>query len=156
MGKSDQEPWNKSQNDPIPDLRGFQPSHRKLIMNEDLNPASRLFGGRLMEWVDEAAALFCMTEIGTRSMATKKISEVIFNEPAHLGDVLEFLFRINAAGRTSVTVEAQVIAKAIAPQEISRLIVRCHLVFVTLDARGAPSPHGYKHHSSPNSAEQET
>lgn len=148
-GKNHQQPWDQSPTGPDPDLRGFRPTHRKLIMNEDLNPASRLFGGRLMEWVDEAAALFCMTEIGTRSMATKKISEVIFNEPAHLGDVLEFLFRIKAAGKTSVTVEAQVIAKAIAPRERSRLIVRCDLVFVALDANGQPTPHGYQHHPAP-------
>jgi acyl-CoA thioesterase YciA len=137
-------PWDEQPTGTAPDLTGFLPTHRKLIMNEDLNPANRLFGGRLMEWVDEAAALFCMTEIRTRSMATKKISEVIFNEPAHLGDVLEFLFRIKKAGRTSVTVEAQVIAKAISPTDRSRLIVRCDLVFVALDAEGIPMAHGYK------------
>ncbi len=122
----------------------YRPTHRKLIMNEDLNAAGRLFGGRLMEWVDEAAALYCMTEIATRSLVTKKISEVIFNNPAVVGDVLEFLFRVSHVGRSSVTIEAVVMAKAIAAEETERLIVQCDLVFVTLDNMGKPRAHGYK------------
>jgi acyl-CoA thioesterase YciA len=118
-------------------------THRKLIMHEDLNAAGRLFGGRLMEWIDEAAALFCMTQIATRSIVTKKISEVIFNEPANLGDVLEFIFRVKQAGTSSIVIEAQAIAMAIAPDEHRRTIVQCDLVFVCLGPDGKPAPHGY-------------
>lgn len=117
---------------------------RKLIMNGDLNAAGKLFGGRLMEWVDEAAGLFCMTEIGTRQIVTKKISEVIFNEPAHLGDVLELMLRIKNLGNSSVTVECLVMTKVIAPPDTSRLIVQCDLVFVAIDRNGRPSPHGFR------------
>lgn len=116
---------------------------RRLIMNEDLNAAGRLFGGRLMEWVDEAAALFCMTQMGTRHIVTKKISEVIFNEPADLGDVLEFLCRVKQGGRTSLTVECLVMTKQIDGNERKRLIVQCDLVFVAIDKHGRPSPHHY-------------
>jgi acyl-CoA hydrolase len=121
----------------------YTATHRKLIMTEDLNAAGRLFGGRLMEWVDEAAALFCMTEIAWRAIVTKKISEVIFNEAANLGDVLEFVFRVRQAGHTSITIEALVIAIAITPEERKRVIVQCDLVFVSLDEHGKPRPHGY-------------
>jgi len=116
-------------------------TNRKLIMQEDLNAAGRLFGGRLMEWIDEAAALYCMTQIGTRSIVTKKISEVIFNEPAHLGDVLEFVFRIKRTGTTSVVIESRAVAMAISKDERERLIVQCDLVFVALDRNGKPTPH---------------
>ncbi|MEY2986848.1 MAG: hypothetical protein RJB13_369, partial [Pseudomonadota bacterium] len=60
----------------------------RLIMPSDLNAANRLFGGRLLEWVDEIASLFCMTQLCRKQIVTKKISEVIFNEPADQGDVL--------------------------------------------------------------------
>ena len=116
---------------------------RKIVMGEDLNGAGRLFGGRLMEWVDENAALFCMTQMGTRQIVTKKISEVIFNEPADLGDVLEFLCRVKEAGRTSLTAQCRVMTKRIAKGDKRKLIVACDLVFVALGSDGRPTPHAY-------------
>jgi acyl-CoA hydrolase len=116
---------------------------RKIVMGADLNGAGRLFGGRLMEWVDENAALFCMAQMGTRQIVTKKISEVIFNQPADLGDVLEFLCRVKDAGRTSLTAECLVMTKRIAPADKQKLIVACDLVFVALGPDGRPAPHGY-------------
>lgn len=121
---------------------------RRLIMTEDLNAASRLFGGRLMEWVDEAAALFCMGQIRTRQLVTKKISEVIFNEPADLGDILEFLCRVKQPGKSSMTIECLVMTKVINPTERKRLIVQCDLVFVAIDAHGRSTPHEYNAQAS--------
>ena len=116
---------------------------RRLIMNGDLNATGRLFGGKLMAWIDEAAALFCMAQMGTRQIVTKKISEVIFNEPADLGDVLEFLFRVKQGGRTSLTVECQVVTKMIGDTDRKKLIVECDVVFVAIGKDGRPVPHRY-------------
>lgn len=116
---------------------------RKIVMGGDLNGAGRLFGGRLMEWVDENTALFCMAQMGTRQIVTKKISEVIFNQPADLGDILEFLCRVKTAGRTSLTAECLVMTKRIAPSDKLKMIVACDLVFVALDSEGRPAPHAY-------------
>ena len=33
---------------------------RRLVKPEDLNPANFLFGGRIMEWADEAGALYAI------------------------------------------------------------------------------------------------
>jgi acyl-CoA hydrolase len=115
----------------------------RLIMPGDLNAAGRLFGGRLMEWVDEIAALYCMTQLTRKQIVTKKISEVIFNEPADLRDVLEFFCRIKTVGRTSITIECLVMTKILAPTDRVKLIVACDLVFVSIDEHGHPEPHGF-------------
>lgn len=115
----------------------------RLIMPSDLNAANRLFGGRLMEWVDEIASLFCMTQLCRKQIVTKKISEVIFNEPADQGDVLEFLCRVKDAGRSSITIECLAVTKVISSHEVSRLIVACDLVFVAIGADGRPEAHGF-------------
>ncbi|MEN9827085.1 MAG: hypothetical protein RI953_2830 [Pseudomonadota bacterium] len=115
----------------------------RLIMPGDLNAAGRLFGGRLMEWVDEIAALYCMSQLARKQIVTKKISEVIFNEPADLRDVLEFFCRIKNVGRTSVTIECLVMTKILSPADRVKLIVACDLVFVSIDEQGRPEPHGY-------------
>lgn len=115
----------------------------RLIMPGDLNAADRLFGGRLMEWVDEIAALFCMIQLSRKQIVTKKISEVIFNEAADQRDVLEFLCRVKAAGKTSITIECLVRTKVFSAHERSKLIVACDLVFVAIDEHGRPEPHGF-------------
>lgn len=115
----------------------------RLIMPGDLNAADRLFGGRLMEWVDEIAALFCMTQLCRKQIVTKKISEVIFNEAADQRDVLEFLCRVKNIGRTSITIECLARTKVFSAQEQSKLIVACDLVFVAIDDHGRPEPHGF-------------
>jgi len=121
----------------------------RLIMPGDLNAAGRLFGGRLMEWVDEIAALYCMSQLARKQIVTKKISEVIFNEPADLRDVLEFFCRTKAVGRTSMTIECLVMTKILSPQDRVKLIVACDLVFVSIDEHGRPEHHGYSLGTSP-------
>jgi acyl-CoA hydrolase len=132
-------------------------TYRKLVMPEDENPAKRLFGGRLMQWADEAAVLFAMCQMQTKSVVTVKISEILFKNPAQTGDILEFWTRNKKVGRTSLTVECVVTRKQIgmplaAPEapdldEGSGLgdpfstILACEFVFVSLDAQGKPAPH---------------
>src|SRR4051812_48773573 len=86
-------------------------TYRKLVMPEDENPARRLFGGRLTQWADEAAALFAMCQMQTQSVVTLKISEIYFKNPAKSGDILEFWTRNKKIGRTSLTVECVVTRK---------------------------------------------
>lgn len=121
----------------------YLPFGLKLIMTGDLNAAERLFGGKLLAWVDEYAALYCMNRLQMRQIVTKKISEVIFNEPAHLGDILKFLFRTKAVGTSSITVECLVMTMPIGKSDVERLAVQCDLVFVALDRNGRPIPHHY-------------
>lgn len=120
----------------------FELQSRRLIKTEDLNPAGRLFGGRVMEWVDEVTALYSMHIMLTRSVVTKKFSEVVFNQPADLGDILEFYCRVSKIGNTSISVDCRVTTLQIKPTDPSKLIVGCEVVFVCLGPDGKPAPHG--------------
>jgi len=115
----------------------------RIVMSGHLNAVGTLFGGLLVQWVDESSAIFVMKTLRTRHIVTKKISEVIYNHPTKLGDVLSFLFRTKAVGTTSLTVECQVISEAISPEEKPCVILNCDLVFVTVNSAG-PVPHHYK------------
>jgi acyl-CoA hydrolase len=133
-------------------------TYRKLVMPEDENPAKRLFGGRLMQWADEAAAMFAMCQMRTKNIVTLKISEILFKNPAQSGDILEFWTRNTKVGRTSLTVECVVTRKRIGPAmtapEAPRLedtkykddpsgtILSCEFVFVSIGSNGKPVPHG--------------
>lgn len=119
---------------------------RKLVKPKDLNPANRLFGGQMMAWLDEAAALFVMCKTGSSNIVTLKVSEVLFEEPVRSGDFLSFDAFVEAKGRTSITIGLQV--WKIDYQKNKQIanhtsVCKCSMVFVTIDPEtGKPIPHG--------------
>lgn len=135
-------------------MNEFLMAYRKLVMPGDENHAHSLFGGSLLKWADEATALYAMCQMGTQSVVTLKVSEILFRHPARSGDILEFWTRTKRVGNTSLTVECSVIRKSIdvpgvrspAPDAIQtedkNLILNCEFVFVAVDAKsGKPIPH---------------
>ena len=62
---------------------------RKLIKPEDLNAGNTLFGGQLLKWIDEEAAIYAMCQLNNRRVTTKFMSEIDFISPARTGDVIE-------------------------------------------------------------------
>ena len=115
---------------------------RKLVKPEDLNPGDRLFGGRVLAWADEAAATYAMCQMRSQTLVTKKISEVIFDNPAFNGDVLDFYCHILKIGTTSLTVKCVCLRKEIFHDAyLQDTILQCDFVFVNVDERGKPTPH---------------
>jgi len=111
---------------------------RRLIKHEDLNPAERLFGGRLLAWIDEEAAIYAACQMDAKRIVTKYMSEINFVAPAHLGDVIEFGLQVTAMGRTSMTIRCMVRIK----DNKTTIIVVDKIVFVCVDEQGRPTSHG--------------
>lgn len=120
-------------------------------MYEDLNSAGTIFGGKLVAWIDEGTAIYASCQMNARRIVTKKISELIFNQPAKLGDMLEIWCKVSHAGRTSITISVLVTRRSFADDSAetgNRLnayetkpdaeICRCELVFVSVDSKGKP------------------
>jgi acyl-CoA hydrolase len=118
-------------------------TYRRLVKFEDLNQTGRLFGGRLMEWIDEAAALYAMCQLQTKKIVTLKVSELIFKEPISNGDILEFFASTKNVGRTSFAVEMEVRKKAISNEQSPSLALTCDLTFVTVDQDGHATPNRF-------------
>lgn len=119
-------------------------TYRRLVKSEDLNPAGRLFGGRIMEWIDEAAAMYAMCQLQTQKIVTLKVSEILFKLPIFNGDVIEFFAVTKACGKTSFTVTIDVRVKAIITDEIvAHSALTCDLIFVTVDDNGKPIPNRF-------------
>ncbi|MGY3804602.1 acyl-CoA thioesterase [Pigmentibacter ruber] len=114
-----------------------------LVLSAHLNAGNNLFGGLLVQWADECAGIFVMEILKTHHVVTKKISEVLFNEPAKLGDVLEFLCCVKAIGKSSITVECVCRAKQIDTEDRLRTILNCDLVFVKIDKFGRSTHHNF-------------
>ena len=111
---------------------------RRLVKYQDLSPAGRLIGGRLLEWIDEEAAIYAACKLNNKPMVTKFMSEINFVAPAKLGDVIEFGLELIAVGTSSITISCVVFKK-----ENRRPIVAVdEIVFVCIDENGSPQNHG--------------
>lgn len=112
---------------------------RRLVMPNDLNYALSLFGGRILEWIDEEAAIYAICQLETNCLVTKHIGEISFESPAMQGDVVEFGLKTKAVGRSSITVSCLVRNKATK----KTICFADDIVFVKVNPETrAPEPHG--------------
>ncbi|NQD78743.1 acyl-CoA thioesterase [Pseudomonas seleniipraecipitans] len=111
---------------------------RKWVKPEDLNPNGTLFGGSLLKWIDEEAAIYAIIQLGSQRVVTKLISEINFVSSARQSDIIELGITASEFGRTSVTLRCEVRNK------ITRksILTIDKMVFVNLDENGQPAPHG--------------
>ncbi len=111
---------------------------RKWIKPEDLNPNGTLFGGRLLEWIDEEAALYAIIQLENPRTVTKFMSEINFRSSAQKGDIIEIGLEVANFGRTSVTLKCEVRNK----MTRETIITIDTIIMVSLDENGKPKPHG--------------
>ncbi|WP_081736955.1 acyl-CoA thioesterase [Arthrobacter sp. MA-N2] len=112
---------------------------RKWIRPEDLNANGTLFGGSLLKWIDEEAAIYAILQLGNGRAVTKYISEINFVSSAVQGDLVEMGLTAVRFGRTSLTMRAEV-RNMITRESILTIE---EIVFVNLGRDGRPEPHGY-------------
>lgn len=111
-----------------------------MIQPKDLNASNTLFGGRLLEWIDEECAIYTICRLNTLQIATKFMSEIDFVRPARQGDILEIGVETTAIGKTSFTVRCAVRNKTTK----EKIVTIEKIVYVALDENGKATPHGVK------------
>ena len=111
---------------------------RKWVKPEDLNAHGTLFGGRILSWIDEEAAIYTIIQLGTNGCVTKYMSEINFISSAKQGDIIELGIKATHFGRTSLILACQVRNKI--TQKVILTVDK--IVFVSVDGNGQPVPHG--------------
>jgi len=111
---------------------------RKWVKPEDLNPNGSLFGGTILKWIDEEAAIYAVCQLDTKGIVTKYISEIDFNSSAKNGEIIEMGMEVVSFGTTSITL------KCIVRNKISKrhIVTVDKIVFVKVDESGTPTAHG--------------
>ncbi|WP_082763969.1 acyl-CoA thioesterase [Frondihabitans sp. PAMC 28766] len=112
---------------------------RKWVRPEDLNANGSLFGGSLLRWIDEEAAIYAILQLGNGFVVTKYMSEINFVSSAKQGDLIEMGLRATNFGRTSLSMRAEV-RNMVTRQSI---LTVDKIVMVNLSPEGVPLPHGY-------------
>ncbi len=125
----------------------------KIVQSKDINGQKRLFGGRLMEWIDETAALSAMRHCGGL-VTTCAVDQLVFEHGAMLNQVVVLKSRVTYVGNTSVEVKVDTFVEDLETGDHFS-INHAYLVFVHIDADGKPIPirYGIKIESESEQAE---
>lgn len=118
---------------PMSNSRTIQ-SH--LILPPDTNHHKTVFGGKVLAYIDEIAAITSMKH-ASGEVVTASIDSVDFLSPAREGDVIELEGIVTSTGRTSMEVYVRVVSRNLMTGE-ERLTTESFVTMVAVDAEGHP------------------
>lgn len=81
-----------------------------IAMPSNTNPAGNIFGGWIMSQIDLAGAI-AAREISPQRVVTVAVDKIIFKEPVLVGDLVSCYAQIVKVGKSSITVEVEVITQ---------------------------------------------
>ena len=110
----------------------------RIVTHQDVNGENRLFGGRLMEWIDELAGIAARRHCGT-SVTTACVDTLTFKQPALLNDIVVIVARVTYVGRTSLEVRVDSYVEDTSTGDHSD-INSAYLTEVCVDSDGHPTP----------------
>ena len=102
----------------------------QILRQANMNGSNRLFGGDLITWMDEVAAVSAR-RYAEGPVTTACIENMRFLRPAHLNEILVVTGRVIYTGRTSM--EVLVTAETEAYDAQRTLIADAHFILVALD-----------------------
>ncbi len=109
----------------------------QILMPEHINGFNRLFGGKLMEWIDVVAAVVARRHSGC-NVTTASIDNLQFKAPAYVNSTIFLLGQITYVGNTSMEVRVDTFVEEL--NGTRRMINRAYLVLVALDKNDLPVP----------------
>jgi acyl-CoA thioesterase YciA len=115
------------------------PAIRVVLLPRDTNERGTIFGGVILSHID-LAGTFEARKISHHRFVTVALTEVVFKEPVHVGDVVSFYTLLEKVGRTSITVRVEVEAQRRSnPGETVR-VTEARVVYVAVNEEGRPIP----------------
>ena len=111
----------------------------KICMGLDLGVHGNLFGGKMMSFLDEAAAAYACQICDTPRMLTKKIEEVVFERPVKVGNLIKIYGEVDKIGNTSITIRLEARKHNVYTGQ-QQLVCSTRMVFVRIDDEGSAVP----------------
>ena len=107
----------------------------QILTQKDMNGYNRLFGGRLMEWIDIVASVVARRHSG-RNATTAVVDTLTFRAPAHLNDTVILCGRITYVGRTSMEVCVETYVEHL---DSSRTLINtAYVIIIAIDENEKP------------------
>lgn len=108
----------------------------QLVLPNDTNQLGNLLGGRLMEWIDIAAAIAAQRH-SNRVCVTAAVDNLVFHQPIRLGEVVTLRASVNRVFGTSMEVGVHVVSENQLTGE-RKTANTAYLTFVAVDGENNP------------------
>jgi acyl-CoA hydrolase len=122
---------------PARSVRESQVTMTELVLPNDTNQLGNLLGGRLMHWIDIAAAIAAQRHSGLVCV-TASVDELVFLAPVKLGQVVTLQASVNRAFTTSMEAGVLVTMQGLRSSS-ARRATYSYLTFVAIDESGRPT-----------------
>ncbi len=109
------------------------------IKKSDLGFHGNLFGGKLLAWLDSAAASYASEFCDTPRMVTRSIDKCVFNKPAKEGQLLKIYADVNKIGTSSLTLYMEARSHNVYNGK-QNTILATNITFVRIDEMGDAIP----------------
>ena len=110
----------------------------ELLMPNDTNMFNKLMGGKLMYWMDIAAAISAQ-KLSNSLAVTASVDNISFKHPIEISDVVTLKAQVTRSFKTSIEVYIEVTAENI-PKKTKRKTNSAFFTFVAVDKEGKPIP----------------
>lgn len=108
----------------------------ELVLPNDTNTLNNLMGGRLMHWMDIAAAIASQKH-SNRIVVTASVDNISFVKPHELGNVVTIIAQVTRAFNSSMEVYLKVFGENI-PNNTREQTHSAFFTFVAVDQSGQP------------------
>lgn len=109
-----------------------------IISHSDLNGGGRLFGGALIQMIDELAAIVAIRHSGYKNVTTASIDNLIFKSGAYLNDMIVLIGYVTYTGKTSMEIKVDTYIEKIDGMRYP--MNRAYLTLVAIDESNKPAP----------------
>lgn len=110
--------------------------HIQIVFSEHINGSGRLFGGKLLEWMDVVAAVVARRH-SESEVTTVSIDKVDFSAPANLNDTVVLKGKLIHAGNSSMNVRITAYVEKLSGERVK--INTANFIMVALDESGRPA-----------------
>lgn len=113
--------------------------HYKLVLPEHLNHYGYLFGGNLLQWIDEIGYIAANLQFPGHEFVTIGLDNVVFKQSIKLGSILKFESNLIKLGNTSATYNVKVSCEDRDTGSIAQ-VFETNITFVSIDKTGNKKP----------------
>ncbi len=114
------------------------PAIRVVMMPRDTNPQGTIFGGVILSLIDQAAFVEALRQNAHHRLVTVAMDKIEFKAPVRVGDVVSVFASTSRVGRTSLTINVDVVATR--PGACESQVTAAVVVLVAVDDQGRPIP----------------
>lgn len=130
----------------MPDMADMEPCEdrelamRTTLLPRDTNPGGSIFGGVILSHIDLAGVIPAKRLNPARRFVTVAMDRIKFHAPVFVGDLVSFYTCVRSIGRTSVTVQVDVVVERRDRPGVEVDVTEALVTYVSLGVDGKPVP----------------